>query len=70
MPGNITDIWFLNVSKSKINAIIESLEIEKSNIKLELDEISSKIQKAYSNVSITQQNISHIKNLGKCKNIY
>jgi DNA repair exonuclease SbcCD ATPase subunit len=49
-------------ANEKINTIIEKLEIEKSGIKLELDELSSKIQKAYSNVSITQQNIANIKN--------
>jgi DNA repair exonuclease SbcCD ATPase subunit len=49
-------------ANEKINKIIENLEIEKSSIKLELDELSSKIQKAYSNVSITQQNIFNIKN--------
>ena len=48
-------------ANEKINTFIEKLEIEKSNIKLELDELTSKIQKAYSNVSITTQNISHIK---------
>ena len=50
-------------ANEKINAILDKLEIEKSNIKIELDEMSSKIQKAYSNLSITTQNIQNIKNI-------
>ena len=49
-------------AKEKINASIEKLEIEKANIKLELDESQTDIQQAYSNVSITDQNISNITN--------
>ena len=46
----------------RINRAIDTLEIEKSTIKVELDKIQSSLQKAYSNVTITEQNINHIKN--------
>jgi len=47
-------------ANERINASIQSLEKEKENIKWELDESQTHIQQAYSNVSITTQNISNI----------
>jgi len=49
-------------NNEKINRLIDNLEIEKSTIKIELDRHQSLMQKAYSNLTITRQNISHIKN--------
>jgi len=47
-------------ANEKINASIEKLKMEKVSIKLELDGSQTDIQQAYSNVSITSQNIANI----------
>ena len=52
-------------NNEKINRLIDNLEIEKSTIKIELDRHQSLMQKAYSNLTITRQNMSHIKNIIK-----
>ena len=68
LKGVIRDIekYHSNVefikNNERINKAIDTLEIEKSSIKVELDVVQSNLQKAYSNVTITDQNISHIKN--------
>ena len=49
-------------ANERINASIDNLQNEKIDIKLELDEGQTHIQQAYSNVSITTQNISNITN--------
>lgn len=49
-------------ANERISASIDNLEIERAKVKLELDESQNDIQQAYSNVSITTQNISNITN--------